>query len=232
MPGASGTATRCSRVSIHRSSIPRAGTRSSDSCRTGPRRAGARPRRSAARSSAASSSTRPATASRRRIRRRRREPGCATTSRTGWWHEAARRIPAHGGCRQTSSRRGSPHSSARCSRSRASPHRSCQMRTSETIARSSSLLAAVLADASAADLLALVGRIDIAPGTLVLKLDAAAIAMRLGIGAACHRCRPAHLQPSVPAAQAWRRDEARARRCPDRSGRDPDPQHRQGADVV
>jgi len=55
--------------------------------------------------------------------------------------------------------------------------------TSETIARSSSLLTAVLADASAADLLALVDRIDIAPGTVVLKLDTGAIAMRLDTSA-------------------------------------------------
>jgi DNA invertase Pin-like site-specific DNA recombinase len=53
--------------------------------------------------------------------------------------------------------------------------------SAETIAGISSALAAFTAKAEQEDLLALIARIDIAPGTLVLRIDATAIAARLEI---------------------------------------------------
>jgi DNA invertase Pin-like site-specific DNA recombinase len=50
-----------------------------------------------------------------------------------------------------------------------------------TIAQASSSLAALIDEASAADLLALVERIDITPGTLTLKLHATAVSERLAV---------------------------------------------------
>jgi site-specific DNA recombinase len=60
-----------------------------------------------------------------------------------------------------------------------------QGESADAIARASAAAAAWLADARPEDLLALVARVDIAPGSMTLKMDAVILAERIAIDAEC-----------------------------------------------
>jgi site-specific DNA recombinase len=101
-----------------------------------------------------------------------------------------------------------------------------QGESADAIACASAAAAAWLADARPEDLLRLVARVDIAPGSMTLKMDAVILAERIADRCGVHQCGRSHIAPSVPAAQARGRDEDRHGRYARGSGRDAHPQHR------